>query len=405
MVRGVPRVLAPHETQEMLHIGQVDGRNQYYTIEGPSPPVFSSNVNNAASRNFSSLHRSEKQNGIFDTPFGVSSNPQPVATSYNCIRNSNFQTNTKPIVNFVSPSTQPKYSHKSSLTPQPKQQTPNVLRPFSYISHRETTPPSSPMMISTALFSPKSQLQTLPPNSNVQTQSLTALTRPTPGKKEYCSYWLRHGECDYQQQGCLYKHEMPTDMATLSRLGLREIPRWYREAHGLSANSFINTVSSSANGLIRSRWAPGNSGFYGSGGGSGSTSGRDNWRTTASAGGSTSRSSAPAPAKPLSTPFSAPTKQFTLPMSPPSPPASPVTTTSSPSVQFARHGTRNIPAKGRSILMKTTAAKTTASAKNEKLDRHSRAKSVEPGDPLPSFPALAPVKRAEEMAEDGEVVE
>lgn len=20
-------------------------------------------------------------------------------------------------------------------------------------------------------------------------------------KKEYCSYWIRHGECDYQQQG------------------------------------------------------------------------------------------------------------------------------------------------------------------------------------------------------------
>lgn len=56
-----------------------------------------------------------------------------------------------------------------------------------------------------------------------------------PGAKEYCSYWLRHGECDYAQQGCLYKHEMPLDKAVLERLGLRDIPRWYREKHGLGS--------------------------------------------------------------------------------------------------------------------------------------------------------------------------
>ncbi|RAL01171.1 uncharacterized protein BO80DRAFT_464827 [Aspergillus ibericus CBS 121593] len=52
-------------------------------------------------------------------------------------------------------------------------------------------------------------------------------------KKLYCSYWLRHGECDYQQQGksasCLFKHHMPLDLPTLEKLGLRDIPRWYRE--------------------------------------------------------------------------------------------------------------------------------------------------------------------------------
>lgn len=33
--------------------------------------------------------------------------------------------------------------------------------------------------------------------------------------------------------GCLYKHEMPTDPAMLERLGLRDIPRWYREKYGM----------------------------------------------------------------------------------------------------------------------------------------------------------------------------
>ena len=31
------------------------------------------------------------------------------------------------------------------------------------------------------------------------------------------------------QQGCMYKHEMPLDKPTLASLGLREVPRWYRE--------------------------------------------------------------------------------------------------------------------------------------------------------------------------------
>ncbi|KAJ5138484.1 uncharacterized protein N7515_003332 [Penicillium bovifimosum] len=52
-------------------------------------------------------------------------------------------------------------------------------------------------------------------------------------KKEYCSYWLRHGECDYSQQGCMYKHQMPTDLPTLNWLGLRDIPRWYREKYNI----------------------------------------------------------------------------------------------------------------------------------------------------------------------------
>ncbi|KAL9112259.1 MAG: hypothetical protein Q9227_003377 [Pyrenula ochraceoflavens] len=61
-----------------------------------------------------------------------------------------------------------------------------------------------------------------------------------PGRKEYCTYWLRKGECDYMQQGCNFLHEMPTDKDTLLRLGFRDIPSWYRELHGLSSLQNIN---------------------------------------------------------------------------------------------------------------------------------------------------------------------
>jgi hypothetical protein len=47
-------------------------------------------------------------------------------------------------------------------------------------------------------------------------------------KKEYCTYWIRHGECDYMQQGCRYKHDMP-DLMTLRSIGFRIVPEWYRE--------------------------------------------------------------------------------------------------------------------------------------------------------------------------------
>lgn len=33
--------------------------------------------------------------------------------------------------------------------------------------------------------------------------------------------------------GCLYKHEMPSDVRMLEKLGLRDIPRWYREKFGV----------------------------------------------------------------------------------------------------------------------------------------------------------------------------
>lgn len=51
---------------------------------------------------------------------------------------------------------------------------------------------------------------------------------PDDGKKTHCSFWVRTGECDYTQQGCLYKHEMP-DLGGLKKIGFRDFPRWWKE--------------------------------------------------------------------------------------------------------------------------------------------------------------------------------
>ncbi|PCG99590.1 Zinc finger, CCCH-type [Penicillium occitanis (nom. inval.)] len=55
------------------------------------------------------------------------------------------------------------------------------------------------------------------------------------GRKIYCSFWLRHGECMFQQQGCQYKHIMPMDIDLLRRCGLHDIPVWYQKAYGVSS--------------------------------------------------------------------------------------------------------------------------------------------------------------------------
>ena len=46
--------------------------------------------------------------------------------------------------------------------------------------------------------------------------------------KIYCSHWIRHGECDYTQQGCRYKHVMPP-LEELRKIGFKATPRWYVE--------------------------------------------------------------------------------------------------------------------------------------------------------------------------------
>ena len=50
----------------------------------------------------------------------------------------------------------------------------------------------------------------------------------TIGKKVWCTFWIRTGNCDYTQQGCNFKHEMP-NLEGLRLIGINEMPRWWKE--------------------------------------------------------------------------------------------------------------------------------------------------------------------------------
>ncbi|EXJ73852.1 uncharacterized protein A1O5_03614 [Cladophialophora psammophila CBS 110553] len=54
---------------------------------------------------------------------------------------------------------------------------------------------------------------------------------PPVGQKIYCSYWLRNGECNFAQQGCMFKHVMPLKLEVLEVLGFRDLPDWYRKTY------------------------------------------------------------------------------------------------------------------------------------------------------------------------------
>ena len=61
---------------------------------------------------------------------------------------------------------------------------------------------------------------------------VSAATQGTPGtigRKIYCTFWCRTGNCDYTQQGCKFLHEIPPDEATRKWMGLRDYPTWMVE--------------------------------------------------------------------------------------------------------------------------------------------------------------------------------
>ena len=48
--------------------------------------------------------------------------------------------------------------------------------------------------------------------------------------KTYCMFWIMKGQCAYMQTGCKYKHEIPLDKETRKKIGLAEIPQWFKES-------------------------------------------------------------------------------------------------------------------------------------------------------------------------------
>jgi hypothetical protein len=57
---------------------------------------------------------------------------------------------------------------------------------------------------------------------------------PDPSKKEFCTHWIKTGECAFISIGCKYKHEMPT-ADKLRGLGFTQVPKWWKDKSAIAA--------------------------------------------------------------------------------------------------------------------------------------------------------------------------
>jgi hypothetical protein len=197
-IRGVPRSLEAKDLTGMTCAGAADSRHRTYIVDMPNDPPASRTP---------------------PTPTGHSLNDSLFATSAYTMR----------------PTTNP------NIFPQPpkaygiSEQMPSHIK--SPVTGNQVPISSFTNPNPSSAFTAPLRVDRNPgPNPLPPWQDATSVPmKAAPGIKEYCSYWLRYGECDYAQQGCLYKHEMPLDRDLLEVLGHRDIPKWYREKHGLGS--------------------------------------------------------------------------------------------------------------------------------------------------------------------------
>ncbi|GAP84586.2 putative chromatin remodeling complex subunit protein [Rosellinia necatrix] len=117
------------------------------------------------------------------------------------------------------------------VVPQPRGLPPN--------GHSSNTEPvvvrASEQRSPTTPTSPKDTIQSRIDNIVAATPSTPTHLQNTapPGQRRpkiYCDKWVHEGVCAFTQQGCKYKHEMPSDKITQHQLGLfHGYPQWWKK--------------------------------------------------------------------------------------------------------------------------------------------------------------------------------
>ncbi|KIX95300.1 uncharacterized protein Z520_08817 [Fonsecaea multimorphosa CBS 102226] len=218
-IEGVSRSLGPHDIAGMIGIGTYEARHEFHVVRS---------MNNTTPIPFYPVHGSQTpnsnaspQNSTVTTPLlcpttlstptppkatDVKGN-QPSATSSNAVSSSTVSIeeenkSSRPTSPPASPSPRPKVQFPTTTTTTP------TLAPLAWRNKAAPIPASTPN-----------------PPADPDPEM------PPPGQKIYCSYWLRNGECNFAQQGCMYKHVMPLNLQVLEVLGFRDLPDWYRKTY------------------------------------------------------------------------------------------------------------------------------------------------------------------------------
>ncbi|KAI9712197.1 MAG: hypothetical protein M1812_006931 [Candelaria pacifica] len=218
-VREVPRTVRLNHTGGMTNVGTFTPTGQYYTLEGlENLPVSTRAPQSGAStpttqpnlvtRRFHApdafVNRSAGQTGpTGDAAKGtmVAPNGAVVPINHSPTYNKDTWLRNRQAANV---------SEQTRLFPM-------ALAPTADApTTAATTPPRS---VNPSQYTGSMALRLLPPSGR----------EPVLENKTYCTFWLRTGCCDYMQQGCKYKHEMP-GAAGLVAIGLPpEPPKWWND--------------------------------------------------------------------------------------------------------------------------------------------------------------------------------
>ncbi|KIW11450.1 hypothetical protein PV08_10750 [Exophiala spinifera] len=212
-IRGVPRSLTAFDIGGMTPLGLVESRHEYHVVEAMN------NMNNIAHRNPTTGQKpSDLPSSLVSQHLGVALCPSPV-------------------VKFPGSITQPSDTTSSSFSTEDGKTNTPAGSSVDSSADTNTAPcpvPAWRQHATTNVAAPATtKIEDSKSTANAATASNTA--KALTGKKVYCSYWLRKGECDFAQQGCIYKHEMPTDLETLQSVGFTDIPLWYRQRYDLGS--------------------------------------------------------------------------------------------------------------------------------------------------------------------------
>lgn len=225
-IGNVPRLLSSFDIPGMTSVGVHDSRHRYYAVESINSPR-PTPINSPRPTLLNSIHAPASYHG--QTSGLRASKPDLGRGNYVPFPPA---TTTTPLNASNAEGSQLAGTNSTRCTSTGASVTDESKGSDTTATHRHSTPNAA----SATAAAPGAWRQ--------HAQPLDSASQS--GAKEYCSYWLRRGECDYAQQGCIYKHEMPEDLETLERLGFRDLPAWYRQIHGMGSllvNGGRNTPS------------------------------------------------------------------------------------------------------------------------------------------------------------------
>jgi len=211
-VRGVPRSLTPFDIAGMTSLGLCESRHQFYVVEG---------INNTKFEQFSGML------------------PPRSSIHLSC----------RPVVSLPTSQAAPSFVLPAE-SPFPEQRRSDSTSTSTVSFDQSVATATRTSANPSASTSPEPAAVPAWRKNATSEEVKPAPSVPITGQKVYCSYWLRKGECDFAQQGCIYKHEMPTDLATLLTVGFTDIPLWYRQRHGLGSLHVENGQSKPSFGIV-----------------------------------------------------------------------------------------------------------------------------------------------------------